>query len=143
MSTTPTEPPEPFELALDQYIAGTSTLPALTDAFHAGRLYILSESEPNVQVAPPPVTVRNADGVKLFAAFTSATRAKEWGDPRYRFTFWITTPDALGLVRAGNGLVLNPGSTTGIEVSPAGVDHLRAGRPVAASEVRVRRNSLR
>ncbi|MBL9165260.1 MAG: SseB family protein [Planctomycetaceae bacterium] len=75
-----------------------------------------------------PLLLNSSDGEPMLAIFTSIERSKIWSQKQTDFSFGMQVPFEW-LLRgtvSGVGLVINPGSTVGLEMSPAGVTQLKA-----------------
>jgi SseB protein N-terminal domain len=65
--------------------------------------------------------------VMMVAAFTSLSRASQFTEPNM-YCLEIKGDDFLERIPEGYGLVLNPGSTVGLEIPPLGVKNIRRDR---------------
>jgi hypothetical protein len=75
-----------------------------------------------------PMILSNAAGAPVLALFTAPERSTQWPSrlPKYQFGMLTDFHWLLRGVAPNVGVVVNPGSTVGLEISPSRVAELRA-----------------
>jgi hypothetical protein len=75
-----------------------------------------------------PLVLHNQSGVPMLAVFTAPERSTAWPERIPGYTFGLLTEFRWLLkgITSGVGLVINPGSSVGLEMPAAGVARLKA-----------------
>lgn len=107
--------------------SGASSVDDLLAALIEAELFILLDKDPQSDESAAdnvlPLMLNNAQGKPLLAAFTAAERsiAMALEFPQFAFALPVALRKLLPTIRPGVGLVINPGTTLGLEMPAAGV----------------------
>jgi len=126
------EPQNELEHSLVQAQAGRLPVPELMRAFLTSQVFVLLDKDPGPSGkwdnSSSPMVLSNSTGSPLLAIFTSPERSSTWPTQLPQFAFGLLTNFSWLLkgIAPNVGIVVNPGSSVGMEIPPAGVQQLLA-----------------
>ena len=113
---------------LEELLLGAHGDPAELSVFiqrlFVSKVVVLVKEGPEQQGSP--LTIAGVHGTPVLAVFTSLERATIWTEryPEYGNALVVDARWAIGKVRTGFGMAINPGLAMGFEVSPEGLPKL-------------------
>jgi hypothetical protein len=122
-----------LERALLAAQEGTLSTPAFFEALLASKVLIMIDKDCPDGVwdnSSSPLILKSSSGLAVVAMFTAMERTSEWHkrQPRFSHGFLADFSQLLQHVAPHAGIVINPGSTVGVEISPSRVADLKQGR---------------
>lgn len=112
----------PIEIRLLAVQAGTENVADFLDALLNAEVFILLDQDPKSDAGAAenalPLLLNNVHGKPVLAAFTAAERsiAMALEFPVFCFALPVALRKLLPTIRPGVGLVINPGTTMGLEM---------------------------
>ena len=125
------QPANQLEHALVEAQEGRLLVESFLNTLHSSQVYILIDKDlgPNGwDNSASPMVLNNSSGKPVLAMFTSPTHSEGWPQRYPQFTFGLLTDFRWLLkgVAPSVGVVINPGTTFGLELSPERVAELKA-----------------
>jgi hypothetical protein len=126
------KPTNDLERVLLDAQEGRQSVTQLVTKLLSSQVFVLSDKDPgpsNVWDNSPSLLVLNGSaGAPMLAIFTSPERSSEWPTrfPQFAFGLLADFRWLLKGVASGVGIVINPGSSIGLEMPPSGVLELKA-----------------
>lgn len=124
------EPLNELESALVQAQAGSLSVPDFLGKLSTSQVFVLLDKDPGPSGlwdnSAAPMVLSNSAGAPVLALFTAPARSDGWPAQIPRFSFGLLT-DFGWLLRGiakGVGIVVNPGHSVGLELSPERVAKL-------------------
>ena len=116
-------PQTPLETLLQTAMAGTLPIGAFMQAFVASDVLVLTGSLVTPDGSGFDPLLFDKQGVLHVAVFTDPARVGFHSEQAPHQIRWLML-DVLRRVPGGYGVVINPGTTLGFEISPAGVGEI-------------------
>lgn len=116
-------PQTPVETLLQSTMAGTLPIRAFMQAFIASEVVLLTGSLVTPDGSGFDPLLFDKQGVLHVAVFTDISRIGSHSQQAPHSLRWLLL-DVLRRVPGGYGVVINPGTTLGFEISPAGVGEI-------------------
>ena len=116
-------PQTPIETLLQTAMAGTLPIAAFMQAFVASEVLLLTGSRVTPDGSGFDPLLFDKQGTLHVAVFTDAARIGPHAQQAPHQIRWLMR-DVLRRVPGGYGVVINPGTTLGFEISPAGVGEI-------------------
>jgi hypothetical protein len=111
---------------------GATPIDAFIGSLLASQVFVLLDKDPgpsrNWDNSASPLVLHNQSGVPMLAVFTAPERSTGWPERIPGYTFGLLTDFRWLLkgITSGVGLVINPGSSVGLEMPATGVARLKA-----------------
>jgi hypothetical protein len=129
-ATQPFQPLNELESTLVQAQAGTVSAAEFLGKLSTSQVFVLLDKDPGPSASwdnsASPMVLSNGAGTPVLALFTAPERSDGWPARVPRFSFGLLT-DFCWLLRGvakGVGIVINPGHSVGLELSPERVAKL-------------------
>ena len=127
----PFDPANELERALADAQGGRLSVAHLMATLLLSQVFVLLDQDPGPSNAwndsASPLVLTGSGGSPMLAIFTSPVRSSDWSMRFPQFAFGLRTDFKWLLkgVAPGVGIVINPGSSIGMEMPPSGVSQLR------------------
>ena len=121
----------PLESSLVEAQSGAISIDEFLAGFVESKVFVLLDKDPGPSGkwdnTISPLVLNSQSGIPMLAVFTAPERSTSWARRLPQYPFGILT-DLRWLLKgttSGVGMVINPGSAVGFELSPPGVERLR------------------
>lgn len=123
-------PVNDLERALVEAQEGRLPVDSFLEALHASQVFILLDKDPGASGwdnSALPMVLNNQQGIPVLAVFSSPERSKIWTSRQPSFSYGMLTDFKWLLkgIASTVGVVLNPGESFGLELSPERVSNLK------------------
>jgi hypothetical protein len=126
------KPANPLEDALVKAQSGAISITDFLANLIGSQVFVLLDKDPGPSGkwdnTASPLVVNSQTGTPMLVVFTAPERSTGWARRAPQYTFGLLTDFRWLLkgITSGVGLVINPGSTIGLEMPPSGVEQLRS-----------------